>query len=280
MGPSIRRFQDVTMPSYIDLDHVAIASENGWDNINRYAGDLGGNWAGGGPSVGFHFCQVAFANEVRVEILEPRDVHEFDFLRRFLDRNGPGPHHITFKVPALDDAIANATDAGYKIVGVNREDEGWQEAFIHPKSSHGIVIQIAQQGESNEGVPGFADAEAHPPGRSGRTASLERIVHLVADLERATAMFVDILGGSVAGEGSDNLGPYGDLSWPGPARLRLISPTDPAAAAWMGTRTGRLHHLRFTGTDGIAATGAVGRGDGTREVRPENNLGVRLILAP
>ena len=75
-----------------DLDHVAVASESGWDNLWRYAGDLGGRWAGGMISVGFHFCQVAFANDVRIEILEPRNVEEFDFLRRFLDRNGPGPH--------------------------------------------------------------------------------------------------------------------------------------------------------------------------------------------
>ncbi|MCP3938678.1 MAG: hypothetical protein GY708_25295 [Actinomycetia bacterium] len=268
------------MSSEIDLDHVAIASESGWDNVDRYAGDLGGRWAGGGLSLGFHFCQITFANDVRIEILEPRDVHEFDFLRRFLDRNGPGPHHITFKVPLLDDAIARAIEDGYRVVGVNREDDNWQEAFIHPKSSHGIVVQMAQQGGNGEGESVFSEAEAHPEGRSGKTASLERLVHLVADLNSAEAMFADVLGGTVVGEGSEQLGPYRDLTWPGPARLRLVNPTEPAAAAWMGPRAGRLHHFRFSGTEGVDVTGAVGRNDGTREVRPENNLGVRLVLAP
>ncbi|MCB0989410.1 MAG: VOC family protein [Acidimicrobiales bacterium] len=263
-----------------DLDHVAVASESGWDNLWRYAGDLGGRWAGGMISVGFHFCQVAFANDVRIEILEPRNVEEFDFLRRFLDRNGPGPHHITFKVADLDEAIATARGAGYQVVGENRENEDWQEAFLHPKSSHGIVIQLAYQGSNADGVPGAVDPEVHPAGRSRATAALERIVHLVADLGSATTMFVDVLGGAVVDEGSETLGEYRELAWPGPARLRLVRPTERSAVEWMGGRTGRLHHLRFSQTTGIDVVHSVTTPDGLRTVRPEDNNGVRLVLAP
>src|SRR3954465_8335686 len=84
----------VGMPVMIDradLDHVAVATEDQQPAWLRYAGELGGQYDGGGPSPGFWAGQVAYANGMRVEVLEPANVDQNDFLRRFLDRNGPGP---------------------------------------------------------------------------------------------------------------------------------------------------------------------------------------------
>ncbi len=84
-----------------DLDHVAIAVESYDDAWAVLRGDLGGEWAGGGDAVGFSSAQVRFANGMKAEALVPFRPEENDFLRRFLDASGPGPHHLTFKVPDL-----------------------------------------------------------------------------------------------------------------------------------------------------------------------------------
>ena len=97
----------------VDLDHIAVAVEHHADAWPCYAADLGGTWYAAGPGYGFNWAQLAFANGMRLEVLEPADVEHDDFLRRFLDRNGPGPHHLTFKVGDITQALEAATAAGY-----------------------------------------------------------------------------------------------------------------------------------------------------------------------
>lgn len=264
----------------IDLDHVAIASEHTFDNFNRYRGDLGGQWLSGGPDPGFYWGQVRFANGMRLEMLEPANLHLDDFLRRFLDRSGPGPHHITFKVPDINEAIDAATAAGYPPVRVNLSNEEWMEAFLHPKASHGIVVQMAQTNEHEH-----PDQTEVPPARIAEPASLDRIVHAVVDLESALTLFRDVLGGDPIGHGTYADDPFVDLAWPGPGRIRLIEARSSALREWVGTRPGRLHHLAFTladpaGVPGAEPVAAAPAAMPIFEVAPASNLGVRLRLHP
>lgn len=256
------------MPIPADLDHVAVAAEHVELLWPRYAGDLGGTWEGGGTSPGFYSAQVRYANGMKVEGLHPAGVEHNDFLRRFLDHSGPGPHHLTFKVPDLRAALDEAAGSGFTPVGVNLSDPGWQEAFLHPKQAHGIVVQLAQSGEGGEWVP-----EPEPAGfPAGPTAVLDHVAHAVADLDAARALFEIVLGGRVVDEDGGGV----LLAWPGPGRVRLVELD--ADDAWLEGRSGRLHHLAFRVADPAAVAGAVALGDGRYEVPPEDNLGARLVL--
>lgn len=108
----------------IRMDHVALASRHTWDQVTRYCHQLGGRWLGGPPLDGrsFYFCQVEFAGGTKLELLEPIPGEGSDFLRRFLDRNGPGPHHFTFKVPDFEAALRAVAAAGHDLVGVERSN--------------------------------------------------------------------------------------------------------------------------------------------------------------
>ena len=57
---------------------------------------------------------------------------------------GPGPHHVTFKVPDIAAAIDDSRGRGLRPVGVDLSDPGWKEAFLHPKDAPGIVVQLAE----------------------------------------------------------------------------------------------------------------------------------------
>lgn len=253
------------------LDHIAIASEHSLDNFVRYRGDLGGAWVAGMYDPGFYWGQLRFANGMTIELLEPADIAQDDFLRRFLDRNGPGPHHVTFKVGDIHEAIAAVTEAGYPPVRVNTANESWKEAFLHPKQSHGIVVQLAQAAEYDH-TPQFE----LPPPRIARAASLERVVHLVADLDGALGLFERTLGGvRVNGSTTDD---SVDLCWPGAGRICLVEPRDPELIAWRGARPGRVHHLELALDQPGSVPDAVALGVGAWEVAPEQNLGVRLRL--
>ncbi|MGH9307680.1 MAG: VOC family protein, partial [Acidimicrobiales bacterium] len=258
----------------------------------RYAGDLGGIWVGGGPTVGFASAQVRFANGMKVEALEPNLVERNDFLRRFLDHSGPGPHHLTFKVTDIEMAIAKTEEAGYRPVGVDLSEPQWKEAFLHPKDAPGVVVQLAQSKGDWDEAPRPASL---PSPRTDPPASLIHVAHCVASMDEALKLFAGLLGGAEQDRGSSEAfggSEWVDLAWPGAGVLRLISPARPdnaptradnALAHWLGGRSGRIHHLHFACSrprelaGAKPASGTDGR-DPCFEVTPEDNFGVRLLL--
>ena len=267
------------MISDIDLDHVAVATERQADAWPRYAGDLSGTWVSGGESIGFHAAQISYANGMKVEVLEPHLVEQNDFLRRFLDANGQGPHHLTYKVADIRAALGAAEGAGFTPVGVDLRDVQWQEAFLHPKQAHGVVVQLAQAEGSWESPP----PPDLPPPAASAPATLDRVTHVVASLDGAAALFRDLLGGREVDTGTLDGGSFLELAWPGGGAVRLVEApaADEAASgwrAWLDGRAGRVHHLAFTVADPASVPDATADGDGRWVVPPERNLGVRLVL--
>jgi methylmalonyl-CoA/ethylmalonyl-CoA epimerase len=254
-------------PTAPALDHVAVAVERHTDAWPRYRGDLGGEWVAGGIGPGFAPAQLRYGNGMKVEVLEPYAADRFDFLRRFLDRRGPGVHHLTFKVPFFDDALARAGAAGFAPVGVDRSQSNWAEAFLHPKQSIGIVIQIAESdGEWSSPPPAQL-----PATRPGRPADLVRVVHAVRSLADGVRLYEDALAGTRVDQGDG----WVELAWPGPGRVRIVE--------WpevVGAEPGCVHHLVFAVDRPASIAGALPSADGSDEVPPAGNFGVRLVFEP
>lgn len=245
----------------IDLDHVAIAVEHHTEAWPRYAADLAGAWVSGGESLGFAAAQLRFANGMKLEVLEPANVHLNDFLRRFLDRNGPGPHHLTFKVSDIHEGIARAEAAGYRPVNAQLDDPNWKEVFLHPKDAPGVVVQLAQASGTWESPPPPAlptpDPERAP-------AALTHVAHAVADMGEGLRLFEGLLEGQRVAE-QDN---WIELGWPGPGRVRLVElgPNDHRLEG----RAGKVLHLAFA-VPGLAEEAVV---------EPEDNNGTRIRMFP
>ncbi|HNB96539.1 MAG TPA: VOC family protein, partial [Microthrixaceae bacterium] len=163
----------------VTFDHVAIAVRHPTDPWPIFADVLGGRYLDRGVNPGFGWTQLRFANGFVLEGLNPEPSDRDDFLNRFLDRNGPGPHHLTFKVPDLDRMLDRVRAAGFDPVGEDRTDPTWYEAFLHPAQAHGIVVQLAQVGpDPHAPAPepeGFPELTFDHP-----MASLGRVVHAVA----------------------------------------------------------------------------------------------------
>lgn len=264
----------------IELDHVAVAVERQGDVWPRYAGDLPGSWIGGGGAPGFYSAQVEYANGMKVEVLEPYQPEQNDFLRRFLDRNGPGPHHLTYKVPNLRAALAEVEAAGYRPVGVNLSSPHWKEAFLHPKDAPGVVVQLAQSSGGGD-WGGEPTPDWFPEPRTEGLATLLRVTHAVADLDDGLALFAGLLGGESAGEGESGGVRWTDLAWPGAGRVRLVADAGRRSEldAWLGDRRGRIHDLAFVTDRPSEISGAAPVSSAVYEVAPGDNFGTRLVLA-
>jgi methylmalonyl-CoA/ethylmalonyl-CoA epimerase len=216
-----------------DLDHLAIgtpALADGWD---LFGGVLGGRWAYGGDSPGYWWGQLTFAAGPKIELLTPAAGTGGAFLERFLAARGAGPHHFNFLVADIQDALARIRAAALEPIGVNLANPNWREAFLHPRSAHGIVIQVAQQ----RGTPASSPPRELP--EPGPAARFDLIEHHVADLDGALRLFRDVLDGHVeaADPGS------AELTWPGGKRIRLVREDGLPLG-------GALHHVRFARAEG------------------------------
>jgi hypothetical protein len=282
------------------LDHVAHAVHRWQDVWTRYAVDLGAEWNSGGPGPGFAPGQLRFRNGARVELLMPWDTEVNDFLARFIANNGPGPHHLTFKVPDLAAALEKVRAAGFDPIGIDFSHPEWLEAFIHPKQATGVVVQLAEAPVPWSSPP----PDDYPPNRrqwsdgSGPMppASLRWVVHAVADLAGAVGLFVDLLGGTVADQGSVRGHQWMDVTWDGPLGVRLVAAVDPSSpnqvSEWLEGRPGRIHHLRFSaqspsGLPDVQPTSAALPGLGRNaaptacwKIAAEDNAGLRLVISP
>ena len=79
-----------------------------------------------------------------VELLAPRDAN--GPIARFLARRGPGIHHICYRVPDLDAALAACRAAGYRLIDETpRTGAGGRRiAFVHPKATAGILLELTE----------------------------------------------------------------------------------------------------------------------------------------
>jgi methylmalonyl-CoA/ethylmalonyl-CoA epimerase len=121
------------------------------DLLPLYRDILGGEVAGGGFNdwgghLGVHFT---FPGGGRVELLEPIQP-DSSSVGRFLERNPRGGlHHLTFKVSDLRAALEVVT-GGYETFGTRVDEPSWQETYLHPRSTGGVLIQLVQ---SYPGLP-------------------------------------------------------------------------------------------------------------------------------
>jgi methylmalonyl-CoA/ethylmalonyl-CoA epimerase len=94
--------------------------------------------ADGASIVSLHF------GDVDVELLEPID--PTSPVAKFLARRGPGIHHVCYRVPDLDAALARCRAAGYRLIDdTPRLGAGGRRiAFLHPQATNGILLELTE----------------------------------------------------------------------------------------------------------------------------------------
>ncbi len=84
--------------------------------------------------------------ESKIELLEPTS--EDSPIAKFIEKNGPGIHHIAYEVEDLEAAIAKVMSDGGRMIDEKPRNgaHGSRIAFIHPKSSNGVLTELCQAG--------------------------------------------------------------------------------------------------------------------------------------
>ncbi|MDR1556092.1 MAG: methylmalonyl-CoA epimerase [Tannerellaceae bacterium] len=80
--------------------------------------------------------------QTKIELLEPTG--EDSTIARFIEKKGEGIHHIAFAVPSVPDALNEAESKGIQLIDKAPRGgaEGLSIAFLHPKSTCGVLTEL------------------------------------------------------------------------------------------------------------------------------------------
>jgi methylmalonyl-CoA epimerase len=79
-----------------------------------------------------------------IELLQPTAAEST--VQRFLDRRGPGLHHIAYRVADIDAALARLSAAGIRLIDERARPgaRGHRVAFLHPQSTSGVLVELVE----------------------------------------------------------------------------------------------------------------------------------------
>ncbi|HTG82857.1 MAG TPA: methylmalonyl-CoA epimerase [Geobacteraceae bacterium] len=82
--------------------------------------------------------------ESKIELLEPTSSESP--VAKFLEKNGPGIHHVAYEVEDIEGAIARLEGDGARMIDRTPRTgaHGARIAFVHPKSSNGVLTELCQ----------------------------------------------------------------------------------------------------------------------------------------
>jgi methylmalonyl-CoA/ethylmalonyl-CoA epimerase len=129
------------------VDHIGIAVHSIADAATLFVDALGGEFIAGGDDVKLQIrtAQIRLGG-FKIELMEPTSPD--GYLQRFLDKRGPGFHHLTILVDSIEEAEASLNADGFETVDTDTTNEGWMETYIRPHSGFGTLIQFAQSNVS------------------------------------------------------------------------------------------------------------------------------------
>ncbi|MFN3741138.1 MAG: methylmalonyl-CoA epimerase [Anaerolineales bacterium] len=89
-------------------------------------------------------AEIAFFHlgEGEIELVRPTEAETG--LARFLEKRGPGMHHICLEVEGLDELLENLKARGVRLINETprQGENGRRYAFIHPESTGGVLVEL------------------------------------------------------------------------------------------------------------------------------------------
>lgn len=128
------------------ISHIGVAV-NDLDQVTKFFNDNFSLAESGRGSFGemlFSFVSCGEDAGTRLELLQ--STTEQGQIAKFLGKRGEGIHHIALEVDDIQQELDRLRDRGIKLINEApyRNALGELVAFIHPKSTHGVLIELLQ----------------------------------------------------------------------------------------------------------------------------------------
>ena len=127
------------------IEHIGIAVTNLNEAISFYEKVLGLSCYKI-EEVANQKVRTAFfmVGQTKIELLESTDPE--GPIGKFIEKRGEGIHHLAFAVSNIEEKLKDAEVKGVKLIdqAPRRGAEGLDIAFLHPKSTAGVLIELCE----------------------------------------------------------------------------------------------------------------------------------------
>ena len=132
----------------MNIDHIGIAVKSLTEALRVYEGAIGLK-VSGFDEVDDQAVRVAMLSigESRIELLEP--TRPDSPIEKFMAKRGEGIHHIAVRVDNIEEALKRLQASGVRLIDSSprRGAHNTRIAFIHPSSTHGVLMELVQHDE-------------------------------------------------------------------------------------------------------------------------------------
>ena len=128
------------------IDHIGIAVKSLHDALPLYTDGLGMEEIviEDVPSQKVRVAMIPVGNS-RIELLEPTSPDSP--IAKFIEKHGEGIHHISLEVTDIEQHMAQLKDNNIQLTNDTPVPgaDGTIVTFLHPKSTHGVLIELSQE---------------------------------------------------------------------------------------------------------------------------------------
>ena len=127
------------------IDHIAIVVRSIEEALPTYEGALGLELTEV-EEMPEQAVKIAFlpVGESEIELVEPLTTDSG--VARFLEKRGEGLHHICLEVEDIEAALQDLAAKGVRLIDEQpRQGAHGRVAFLHPKSAHGVLIELIEK---------------------------------------------------------------------------------------------------------------------------------------
>ncbi len=133
-----------------EIDHIGVAVEDLDDSIAVYRDQLGMRVQHRETVEEFGVeAALLEIGAAHVELLTPTKPDSG--VARFLERKGPGMHHVAYRTDDIEAALGRMRAAGLRLIDEEPRTgiQNSRVAFVHPKSTGGVLTEIVQPAEGH-----------------------------------------------------------------------------------------------------------------------------------
>ena len=124
------------------VDHAGIATDDAAAMVEQYTALFDCSLA---HEEGFEGMDISFLDfgNCYFEVIEPR---EDCAIADYLDRNGPGIHHLAVETDDIEASLVTARDLGIDCIDEDPRPGAWGHdvAFLHPGSTGGVLLEFVE----------------------------------------------------------------------------------------------------------------------------------------
>ena len=128
------------------IEHIGIAVNDLDESVKIYTALLGKE-AYKYEEVKSESVKTAFfqVGESKIELLQATDPSSA--IAKYLEKNKNGFHHVAFEVEDIEEEISRLVSEGFQMIHNEPKDgaDNKRIAFLHPKSSDGLLVEICQE---------------------------------------------------------------------------------------------------------------------------------------